>query len=839
MQSILNKLKTHGLIVLLGVVLICFYFLPVFQGKVLQQNDVIQASAMQHEVLAHKEKTGNFSLWTNNLFCGMPTFMMGVDYKNPVIGHLLVPIETFFKSPTCFAIYYFLGFYLLMIVMGCSPWLSFIGALMYTFASYNFVILEAGHNTKARCIGFMPFIIAGVMLLFQRKYWLGAMLVGLFLFFQIKSNHPQITYYMLLTLGFYFLYQLVQAFLQKEIKTFAIATTIFIGASSLAVMANFTQLWVVYEYTKDTMRGGSELATTAKSETKNIKGLDKDYAFQWSYGKMETVTLLIPNAYGGSTGGTLNESSNVYKALTEQGVPENNAIQYANQMPTYWGPKPFTSGPVYLGAIVCFLFILGIFLIKENWRWWIFGASALSILLAWGKNLMWFNSLFFDMVPMYNKFRTVEMALVILQITFPVFGLMALKKILNKEVDNEKVMNALKYSAIITGVLLLLFALMPSLFLSFHGDGDDNLKKQLMSNGEAFAQKILKALIDDREAMAKMDAWRSLVFVGICAGSIWAFIKGKLKSNFVLIIIGLAVFVDLWGVDKRYLNDEKFHDADEINNSYTETTADIQILQDKTLSYRVFNVSSDPFNDALTSYHHKNIGGYNPAKLARYQDIIDSCLHKNNTNVINMLNTKYYIGKAQNGQEVAQLNPAALGNAWFVDTVKFVNSAKEEIGALNNFNPSTTAIIDASRFKDYVSKNIFEHDSASKINLIRNDLDELEYTYTSSKPQLVVMSEVYYADEKGKGWQAYVDGKEAKHCRVNYILRGMEMPAGNHKIVFKFEPKPFLQGQKISYIGSILLLLLIIASIAMYIRDKQKESQLIIDAPKPSDKKKK
>ncbi len=847
-----SKLFTHLLVIAIGIILCLIYLNPVLQGKVLQQGDVIQATAMQHEVLEHKEKTGTYALWTNNLFSGMPTYLMGVDYKSPIIGKLLVPIETFFKSPICFLIYYFLGFYLLMIVLGASPWLSLIGAIMFTFSSYNFIILEAGHNTKARCIGFLPFILAGTILLFQRKYLLGAMLVSLFLFFQIKSNHPQITYYMLLMLGLYFVYQLVQTIQDKSWKNYILSAVFFGISATLAVTANFAQLWVTYEYTKDTMRGGSELAAPAQAANadgavagKNIKGLDKAYAFNWSYGKFESFTLLIPNLYGGASYGTLNDKSKVYDALVNQGVPTEQAANFAYQMPTYWGPKvaenssATTSGPNYLGAVICFLFLLGIFVIKDNWRWWIFGSSILALFMAWGKFFMGFNTLLFDYLPMYNKFRTPEMALTLLEVTFPMFGLIALKRILDGEVKKEDVIKYLKYSVIGMGAFLLIMGVMPSLFLSFNGgDMDEALRKNLAGNGEGFASKVIEALRADRESLARTDAFRSLVFILLTAGAIWLFVTDKIKKNVVLAIIGLATLVDLWTLDKRFLNDDKFHEAEEMNNNYTESAADQQILQDKSVSYRVFNFATDPFNDALTSYHHKNIGGYNPAKLARYQDIIDSCLRKNNRNVINMLNTKYFIGKTQDGKEVAQLNPEAMGNAWTVDTIVYVNSPREEIMALNKINPATTAVIDASKFKDAVSKTTFDKDSTAKVKLMRNDLDELEYAYSAAKPQVLVMSEVFYADKAGKGWQAYVDDKPVDHFRVNYILRGMELPAGTHKIIFKFEPKAFLRGQQISMISSILLTLLLVAAIAMWIKDnRSKYTSAAIDEPAAKKKK--
>ncbi len=846
-----QKFVKNLLPLFIGVVLVCIYFMPAFQGKVLQQNDAIQATAMQHEATEHREKTGESALWINNLFSGMPAFMVGVEYKNPIIGHLLVPFEATFKSPSSFAVYYFLGFYLLLIVMGCSPWLSAIGALLFTLSSNNIIILEAGHNTKARCIGFMPFIVAGVMLLFQRKYWLGAMLCAMFLFFQIKSNHPQITFYMFLMLGLYFTYQFIETYFNKQWKTFIIASSTFAIAIGLSVAANFAQLWVIYEYSKDTMRGGSELVAGNSTSTKNSKGLDKNYAFMWSYGKMESMTFLVPDIYGGASGGRLNDDSKVFKELVNAGVPESNASDFARSIPTYWGPKTFhgasTSGPVYLGAIVCFLFLLGIFLVQDRMRWWLFATALMSLIMAWGSNFSSINYFLFDHLPMYSKFRTPEMILVLCQFTFVVFAMMTLKKIVDGEVSKEELFKKLKITSIIMGAVLLMFALMPSIFLNFISGEDDGLKSQLIdsfgrgSGGASDAvksvvDKILIALKGDREHMAQMDAFRSILFVIIAAGALWAFAKNKLNKNVVMIIIGLASIIDLWSLDFRYLNYDKYRDAADSETNFQPTAADEQILKDPALSYRVY-YSPNPYNEATPSYFHKNIGGYNPAKLARYQDLIDSCLGKGNMQVFNMLNTKYFIGKGQNGQEMPQLNPSAMGNAWMVDTVQWVNSPREEIMALKSFNAHTTAIIDASKFKNSVSKNFFEKDSSAKISLTKNDMDVLEYSYNATKEQLVVFSEVFYADTKGKGWQAYLDDKPVEHFRVNYILRGIVVPAGNHKIVFKFEPKAFLQGQTISFIGSIALLLLTLAAIGMW-WNEQRKLKPVVEEVKPLKSKK-
>ncbi|MEY2898575.1 MAG: hypothetical protein RL138_628 [Bacteroidota bacterium] len=811
-----KPLYLHLIFIVIGIVLSVIYLSPVLEGKLLVQSDSIQSKAMQAEVLQAKESKGYYSLWTNTSFSGMPTFTMGVDYKNPVIGSLLTPFEQFFKSPLCYLIYYFVGFYILMIALRVDPWLAFLGAIMFTFSSYNFIILEAGHNTKARNIGLMPLVLAGVIFLFQKRYWVGAILVSLFMFHEIKSNHPQITYYLLIILGCYFVYQLVETIRSKEWLHFSKAVGIFTLATMLAVMANFAQLWVVYEYTKDTMRGGSELAVTGIDNGKNKKGLDKDYAFQWSYGKMESFTFLIPNAFGGSSSAEFNEDSKIYEFLSDKNIPAEASEQISRQLGGYWGPKPFTSGPVYLGVLVCFLFVLGIVVLKDAWRWWLVAASLIGLLLAWGKNLMWFNSLAFDIVPFYNKFRTVEMALVILQMTFPLMAVLTLQRILDAKMDRAALLKKFYYVAGGFAAVILIFAVMPSSVLDFKGLQDEQIKEMYAKQGGAeLARDLMSAVKAERARLVSADAWTAFLILILGAGLLFAYLRNKISAQIVLVAFTLITLVDLWRVDKRYLNDDKFTEATSIEDNYAPSEIDRQIMADNSVSYRVFNVATDPFNDAIPSYFHKNVGGYNPAKLARYQDLIDSCIRKNNQNVLNMLNTKYIIfAPQQNAKPMVQMNPQALGNAWFIDTLQKVNSPREEIMSLNksNWNPARIAFVDASKFAEDLSQLTFKKDTLAKVALLRNGLDTLQYAYTSAQPGFLVMSEVFYADKKGKGWQAYLDGNPVSHIRVNYVLRGMNVPAGNHKIEFRFEPKPFLRGQNYAMIGSYLILLIIALS---------------------------
>jgi hypothetical protein len=576
------------------------------------------------------------------------------------------------------------------------------------------------------------------------------------------------------------------------------ATGCLVVALVIAFGVNANLLLPTYEYSKDTIRGKSELTSNQEIRT---SGLDLDYATQWSYGKAETFTLMIPDFMGGANARTPGENSNVYDDCIQNGVPPKQATQIADGLPMYWGAQPFTSGPVYVGAIVCFLFVLGLFIVKGRYKWWLLGATVLSIFLAWGKNFMPFTEFFMHYMPGYNKFRAVSMILIIAELTMPLLGFLALKNIWDGTTEKPKILNGVKWSLIITGGLCLIFVLFKGIFFNFSTASDAEYVKH------GYPEWLIGALENDRAAMLLKDSLRSLAFIGLAAATIFLYLKKDINKNLLTVAFVTLILVDMWTIDKRYVNDDNFVYQRELLKPFALTQADEYILKDKDPNFRVFNQTVSPFNDATTSYNHKSIGGYHGAKLRRYQDIIDHHLSQGNMNVFNMLNTKYFISRTQEGAPFAQRNPGAMGNAWFVDDYRIVENADQEIAALDSINPATTAIID-QRFDKQLTGFTPQKDSLATIAFEEYQPNYLKYATSADTPQMAIFSEIYY----DKGWNAYIDGQPSPHFRTNYILRGMVIPAGKHTIEFKFEPKTFQTAEKISLVFSVLVYLLLAAA---------------------------
>ncbi len=794
-----SQLKTyypHLIAIVLFMVISLLFLSPLLEGKKLNQGDITRFKGMSKEVKDYREKTGEEALWTNSMFSGMPAYQISVKSPGDWMSYLDKIFKGFLPHPADLIFIYLIGFYILMISLGVNPWLSMIAAFAYAFSSYFIIIIEAGHNSKAHAIGYMAPVIAGVFLTYRGKYLLGGIMTLLFMALEIHSNHPQITYYLLIILVFYGLFELYHSVSYKVLPNFVKASVIIVLASLLAIGPNVSRLWTTYEYSKSTIRGKTELTTEKENRT---TGLDKDYATQWSYGKVETGTLLIPNFNGGASGGALSESSAVYKSLIDNNVPKRQAKSYIKSMPTYWGSQPFVSGPTYVGAIVVFLFLLGLILVKGRFRWWILSITLLSLFLGWGKNLMWLTDFFFHYVPLYNKFRTVSMIMIILELSIPLLAFVVLNNIFSNKYSKEELVKGIKIAGGITLGFTLVFALFPTAFFDFTGNSDAQLPAWLQG-----------AIVEDRISLMKSDALRSFMLILLSIGAILAYSFGKLKTQYAMAIVALLILFDLWGVNKRYLNEDSFVSKSKVEKPYPMTSADKQILQDKDPNYRVFNLTVSPFNDASTSYYHKSIGGYHGAKLRRYQELIDYHIGKFHTPVLNMLNTKYIIQKGNDGKLIVQQNPDALGNAWFVKEIKWVENADEEINALDNFDPQKSAVID-QRFKEVFSGDSF--DASGTILLTKYDPKHLVYESNSSSNQLAVFSEIYY----DKGWKAYIDGKETKYGRSDYVLRAMNIPAGKHKIEFVFEPTSYVVGEKIALFSSILIYLLLFAAIAYWI----------------------
>ena len=821
-----NWFKRNGIhLAIIGIfIALCFvYFSPALQGKALYQSDVLMAQGMQKEIMDFKAKDGKGPLWTNSMFGGMPAFQIWVQYPNNVTTYVISFFKTVFPNPIDTVLLYLLGAYLLFCVLRMNPWLAAAGAIAFAFSSYNFQIIDAGHSNKAMAIAFFPPILAGIILTFRRQYLLGAVLTALFLAIEIRTNHIQMTYYLFIALLIYVGIELYHAIKSKTSKDFIKSFSYLAAASILAVAVNAGMLWTTYEYSTETIRGKSNL-TTDKSEPNN--GLDRDYAYQWSQGIGESLTFLVPNAYGGASGPNLDEKSEVAKALSAKGIPAEQllpAMQQLSQvgLSTYWGDKQFTSGPWYFGAIICFLFILGLFIVKNRIKWWILSASILCLLLSFGRHLPFLSDLFFNYFPLYNKFRAVESILVIVGFLIPVLAILAVKEVAFHTEEPKKLQKNLLYSLYITGGLLIILIVLPTAFLSFKTQNHGLFIEQLtqITNGDkGFADSIADALVKDRISLARMDALRSLLFVLIGAGLVWALIRKKMNPQFVFIALAVVVLVDLWSIDRRYLNNEKFVEKNVLAQQFKPRDVDQLIMRDQSY-YRVLDLSQgNPFSNSVPSYFHKSLGGYHAAKLKRYQEVLDKQFNGAiNEDVLDMLNTKYLITSDQNGQKETMKNRStAAGHAWFVQKVEYVKNADEEMMAISSFDPKNVMVVD-EKFKSLIDVNKVGYDGNGFIRLTNYHPDHLTYEYSSGRDALAVFSEMWY----DKGWNAYVDGEKIPYFRADYILRAAQLPGGNHKLEFKFEPSSYYTGETISLIASILLLLSLGYAIWMEVKRKE------------------
>lgn len=796
------------------------YFLPVLEGEKLPTHDIKQHSGMASELLQYKaDHNGEASLWTNSMFGGMPGYQIATPYPKSLF--LIKPVYQVLvqglPKPMNMLLLYFLGFYVLLISFRVDWRLAIAGALAFGFSSYNIIIIDAGHNTKALAVGLAPLVLAGVNWAFRSKYWLlGATLAGVALAFQVRVNHLQITYYTAFIIAAMGISWLIYKLKSGETGDLAKRVGVLLVAAILGVGANSGNIMLTAEYGKETTRGKSEL--TIKG-AKQSSGLSKDYIKGWSYGVAETGTFLIPNFHGGGSANTIDYGeSEVYNLFKSQYGPKE--AQRIAQGLMYWGTQPGTNGPVYLGALICFLFVFGFLVVSNKLRIWVLVITALATMLAWGSNFNLLSDFFIDYFPGYNKFRSVTMILIIVEITVPLLGLVGLQKVLSGRVDKNKTLKALKISTGIVGGLCLLFALMPSAFFDFIKDGDADRYKG-----------FLDQLIADRQSLLSADAFRSLLFVLVGAGSIFAFATGKLKDNVVYLVIIGAVVLDGWVVAGRYLGHDKFETARK--TEARPEPVDQQIMKDDG-HYRVLNLSVSTFNDATTSNFHKSLGGYHGAKLQRIQDLIQfkidpemRALNKaqfqdpSKSPVINMFNTKYFIVPLQGGKKTVVPNAGALGNAWFVENVDVVENADAEMQSLGTFDPANTAVAD-KRFSSHLDGFTGGQPSGS-ITLEEYEPNYLKYSYDTDKEQFAVFSEVYYRGNVD--WISTIDGQAADHIRVNYHLRGMRVPAGKGVIEFRFDPPTYQKGETFSMISSLLLVLLILGGAFVTYRESKKEGE--------------
>ncbi|HWS00247.1 MAG TPA: hypothetical protein VN249_06495 [Prolixibacteraceae bacterium] len=804
-NPIIKKALPHITAVLLFLILPAIYFSPQLEGKKLNQHDTNTATGMAKEITDYNKTHSDLALWTNSMFGGMPAYLIGLPTFS-MISPIYSLTTLFDWRPISFVFLYLLGFYIALLFFGLNPWICLIGAIAFGFSSYDFIIIAAGHNTKAIAIGYMAPMIGALYHAWKKNLWIGSAFFALFLALQIYANHLQITYYTMLTILIFGAAELYFAFKEKTVTDFLKRSGIIALFALLAIAANTERLWTTYEYGKFSLRGPSEL-----TQDKGIKtsGLDKDYATGWSYGVDETLTLLIPNFKGGASMIDFGEDSETAQLLRSNNVPNANSI--VKQLPGYWGTQPGTSGPVYAGSIVLFLFVLSLFLTKGAVRAWIIAATIFSVLLSWGRNFMPLTEFFLDYFPGYNKFRTVSMILVIASFTIPLMASIGLNKIFTEDLDKAQWKKALAWSFGLTAGLSFLFFLLPGLSGSFVSASDSQMPDW-----------IQKGLVADRTSFLREDALRSAAYILAAALILWLYAAKKLKSNNALYLIGFLILVDMWGVDKRYLGDDNFVQEQKARNPFPITTADKEILKDKT-EYRVLNLSVDPFNEASTAYYHQSIGGYHGAKMRRYQELIDFHITKEiqqlgsklnavksetgidsvfiGLNALNMLNTKYLI---YNPEAPPITNSKALGSAWIVNSYQLADNADQEIAALDKIDPGKTIVVNR-KFQSLLGSVTAGNESNSTIVLKSYSPNELVYTYSGKGNEIAVFSEVYYP----KGWNAYLGDKLVPHFQANYLLRAMVVPEGNYDITFKFEPVSYRLGKQISMGSSILLLLLI------------------------------
>jgi hypothetical protein len=830
-KAVWNKVFPHLIAIGIFLVISSIYLSPAFKGQMLNQSDVSGWKGSAQQSFEFKEKHGHYPYWTNSTFSGMPAYQIQFATPNKIsIGYLHNYIFTLgLPAPVSYFFLACIMSYFLFMVLGIRTWVGVIGAIAYAYASYSAVIIATGHETKMICMAYAPAVLGGLLLLYQKKYLAGTILTTLFAAMIVWQNHAQVSYYTLiialcLSVAFAIVY-----IRRKEVKHVLVAGLLAIVAGGMALAINTINIWPINELTKETMRGGRSELTAPDQKNKTEGGLDKDYAFRWSYGKMETFTLLVPGMYGGSNGGDEHKASNskMVEKLEEIGFPEENAVAYVNQY-SYWGDQSSTSGPVYMGAIICFLFIFALVYLKSWHKWWLLAATVIGILLAWGSNLPGLNYFLFDHLPYYKKFRAPSQALIIPQITLAILAALLINELVQDTLNREVAWKKFKVAGIITAAL---FAIVAYTYFNadFRSKNDELLKQnftqgmmsqmaqggqptaEMQQQAETFGRDLVKALQNDRQHLFGADLLRSLLFVLLATALVGLYLRNKIKPNLLIAGLGILIAIDLFGVDTRYLGPSKFMDAANAENVFQPTPAVQQIQADPDKHFRVFDqASGDPFQSSVASYFFNSVGGYSPAKLALYQDIIEHQLANGNMQVFNMLNTRYFIvNNPATHQPVAQRNPDALGNAWFVKGIRIAKNADEEMQVLSSLNTRDSAVVDRRFEKAAGTAPVF--DSTASIRLTNNLNDKITYTTKATSNQFAVFSEVYYP----YGWDAYIDGKKAEYVRANYVLRGMVVPAGEHTIEFRFEPRSVIVGDKITMWSSLLFYLALIGWLVM------------------------
>jgi hypothetical protein len=796
-----KRLLPHILILIGFVVLSLAYFSPVLQGKKINQSDIKHYIGMAQQQKDFAKTTGEETYWTNSAFGGMPTYQLGAKYPHNYIKQLDLAIR-FLPRPADYLFLYFIGFYILLLALKVDYKLAGLGALAFGFSTYLIIILGVGHNSKAHAIAYMPLVLAGIVLAFRKKYVLGFLLTTIALGLQIVANHPQMTYYLLLLILVLGLAYLVDAVRKKTLPHFFKSVGILTIAAILAVGLNATGIMATQEYVKESARGKSDLTINADGSPKEVTtGLDRAYITEYSYGILESFNLYIPKFMGGGNYEDVGKDSETYEAFIRLGASPIEALDAARNAPMYWGSQPIVEAPAYVGAVIIFLFILGLFLVKGRLKWWLVGGTILSLLLSYGKNLGFLTDFFIDYVPFYNKFRAVSSIQVILELCIPTLGILGLSRLLNDSHKDEVKLRALLFSVGITAGLALIFLVFKSALFDFEGLRDD----QYIG---AYGQAFIDSIIDDRKSLMTSDTLRTLILVLLSAGTVYLFLKKKLSENLVVVVFAVLILFDLVTVDRQYVNNDNFISAIKVDKPYQLNQADKEILKDKG-HFRVMDMSTDGQRmPAKAAYYHNSLMGYSAAKLGRVEELLDFYVYQNNMNVLNMLNTKYIIAEEQN-TVFPYTNTDANGNAWFVSKLKVVADANQEILALDSLNTKTTAVLEKQVQIENNLQTTYHVDSTASIQLKEFKPNYLKYESKNSNEGVAVFSEIYYA----QGWDAYIDGKLTPHFRVNYVLRALDLPKGNHTIEFKFEPQVVETGSKVALASSAIFGILLLIGI--------------------------
>ena len=803
----LKFFSTHLVSLLVFIIAALLYFHPVLKGEKLSQSDITQHIGMAKEVNDYRTTTGSEPYWAESAFSGMPTYQIGTYFPHDYLSYLDRLIR-FLPRPADYLFLYFLGFYIMLLAFKVDWKLAIMGSLAFGFSTYLMIIFGAGHNAKAHAIAYMPLVLAGVIYVFKKQYLLGFTLTGLATALEIKANHPQMTYYLLFAIFILGIIELVEAIKKKKITQFTYQSLLIITAMLLAVGVNSTRLMATKEYSDFSTRGNTALTINSDGTPKEVtSGLSKDYITQFSYGISETFNLLVPRYMGGGTVERLDKNSSTYKHVTSIAGPRQ-AEGFIKQVYTYWGDQLIVEAPAYVGAVIVFLFFLGVFLVKGKFKYWLLATTVFSIAMSWGRNFEVLTNFFIDYVPLYNKFRAVSSFQVIAELCFPLLGILAIKEFFSSKILKEQKQEALKKAFYVTGGLIFIGLFYAVAFSPFEGLRDANYAQY---------EGLLDAVKADRQSMLYSDSFRSLALISLSFVILWLFSKQRLNKTKTIIGFALLILFDLVQVNLRYVNEDDFKQARKIDKPFTASNADLQILRDKT-HYRVANFAGDPFQDGRTSYFHKSIGGYHAAKMGRYQDLIEFQIQKQNMQIYNMLNVKYFIIPSDNGKEEAQQNPDANGNAWFVNEVQYVQTANEEIKALDSLNTKKVAILKDHNSYGFENSRKYDIDSLATIKLTKYSLNALSYESFSNQNEFAVFSEIYYKN----GWNAYIDGELKPHLNVNYVLRGLEIPAGKHSIEFRFEPKVIQTGSTISLLSYVILLLI---PLGWFFYDKNKATQ--------------